>query len=48
MGIFENKLDRKPDPRIYFFDINLAFYLYKYCNLLLTNAYYFCYESFNI
>ena len=25
MGIFENKFDRKPDPRISLFDMNLDF-----------------------
>ena len=25
MGIFENKFDRKPDPRISFFETNLLF-----------------------
>ena len=27
MGIFENKLDRKPDPIISFFEINFDFLL---------------------
>ena len=32
MGIFENKFDRKPDPRISFFDMNLDF-LPSYLNI---------------
>ena len=30
MGIFEKRFDKKPDPRISFFDINLDFLTFTY------------------
>ena len=33
MGIFENKLDRKPDPMIAFFEINFDFLLLQILQL---------------
>ena len=49
MGIFEKRFERKPDPRISFFDINLDFLplqmLHVDFNIYLL---FFCHESLNI
>ena len=41
MGIFEKRFDKKPDPRISFFETNLLFLPLQIYMLILTYIYYF-------